>query len=546
LSTPEPRTEFAALPIEIGDLVDRKYKIERLLGEGGMACVYRALHTQLDDYVALKFLRPEAALRADIKARFRDEARAAGRLRSPHVARVRDVGEHVGLSYLVLDYLAGRDLRDALSDGFVLPVQRAADYIIQACEGVAEAHAAGIVHRDLKPENLFIEYIDAETEIIKVLDFGISKVNISGALSEIALQGGTREIIGSPLYMAPEQIRTPHDIDGRVDVWSLGVVLFEMLTLQHPFGRVTAYPTLVARVLETPAALASMHNPLVPSELEAVVQKALAKSPAVRFATVVELATALAPFASKSSRAVAEEVARRATMRGWHSLPDTQLPSTPPSSPSLAPPSSHTLAHGSPPAASVAPPQAIELAVVAVAAEREAEVAAAVASEVLPPAPASSEPLLPSVHLAQSGSAVSHTFHPPPEAKQPTQRRRLARPIGIAALLLCATGVGYMLRRLSEPVPPGSAAVVNISSAPQTAFVSPLPLAAQSASTPLPSAVPSAAVAATVHPVLAASTAAPVLMPALGAGARLAAPTAATAAISASAAPSTFDLRLNR
>jgi eukaryotic-like serine/threonine-protein kinase len=323
-------------PVGIGDVVSGKYEVDAIVGEGGMGFVLRAVHTELRDFVALKFLRPEAVARPDIKARFRDEARAAVRLRSEHVAQVRDVGEHNGLPYIVMEYLNGRDLRDILMQEALLPIETIAEYIIQACAGLAEAHALGIVHRDVKPENLFVSERSTGGAIVKILDFGISKVALVDNTSEMALHGGTREMIGSPLYMSPEQIRTPHEIDRRVDIWSLGVVLYELLTGVHPFGDAGEFPLLVANILEQPNPTPSARRRGVSPELDEIVSRALAKNPADRYLSAGDLAMALAPFARTGARQLAAETVRSMIARGWSEISLSALNSDYP-----APPSAH-------------------------------------------------------------------------------------------------------------------------------------------------------------------------------------------------------------
>jgi len=210
--------------VKEGDLLAGKYRVERVLGSGGMGIVVAARHEQLDQRVAIKFVREEALGNEDAVARFLREARAAVKLRSEHAAKVLDVGTlESGAPYMVMEYLEGSDLGAILSEGEPLSVEVAAEYIAQACEAVAEAHAAGIVHRDLKPQNLFLTQTIGGGARVKVLDFGVSKTLEStggGGLTQ------TRSMLGSPLYMSPEQMRSSRDVDARSDVWVFGVVLF--------------------------------------------------------------------------------------------------------------------------------------------------------------------------------------------------------------------------------------------------------------------------------------------------------------------------------
>src|SRR5580692_1093404 len=217
-------------PVSEGDLLAGKYRVERVLGAGGMGIVVAARHEQLDQMVAIKFVRDEALDNEEAVQRFLREARAAVKLKSEHVARVLDVGKlDSGAPYMVMEYLEGNDLGHILTEQGPMEAAAATDWILQACEAVAEAHAAGIVHRDLKPENLFLTNTVGGTQKIKVLDFGVSK-SMGGASGELSNLTRTRAMLGSPLYMAPEQMRSSRDVDARADIWALGVVLFQLLT----------------------------------------------------------------------------------------------------------------------------------------------------------------------------------------------------------------------------------------------------------------------------------------------------------------------------
>src|SRR5450755_319444 len=217
-----------------GDVLAGKYRIEAVLGEGGMGIVLSATHIELGSRVAIKVLRPELAHTEDAVSRLLVEARSAASIRSEHVARVLDVGRlESGLPFLVLEHLEGRDLQQILARSGRLASQVAVDFVLQACQALSEAHSAGIVHRDLKPENLFLTYRADGTPVVKVLDFGISK-RLSHDGREAA-RTNPSELLGSPLYMAPEQMKGSVSIDARVDIWSLGVVLYELCTGQSPF-----------------------------------------------------------------------------------------------------------------------------------------------------------------------------------------------------------------------------------------------------------------------------------------------------------------------
>jgi serine/threonine-protein kinase len=277
---------------QVGEIIGNKYALVRLLGEGGMGLVFEALHLRLEQRVALKFLRPDVLVLAEAVERFEREARAASRIRGPHVAHVLDVDNDVaGRPYLVLELLEGRDLEVELQERGSFPIDEAVDYVLQACAAVAEAHRAGVVHRDLKPSNLFLT-LESGVRVVKVLDFGISKV-LSESADPVT---STSAAVGTPLYMSPEQVRSSKDVDGRADVWSLGVILFELLAGTPPFlGTTTA--AIAAIVADaTPSIRAS--RPDVPEALEHVILTALAKDPSQRFPSIDAFAAALIPFAS--------------------------------------------------------------------------------------------------------------------------------------------------------------------------------------------------------------------------------------------------------
>jgi serine/threonine protein kinase len=285
-TSPAPTNPFAqATPrgVAPGSVIAGKYRIERMLGEGGMGRVYAARQTGLERPVALKILRPELARDAVALTRFHREARLIASLNSEHVVRVHDLGAlDTGEPYLVMELLEGEDLGTVLARG-PIPVHQATALILAACEALAEAHALGIVHRDIKPSNLFL----TRTHRLKVLDFGIAKLAAPSAGS-LAMTG-EGIVLGSPRYMAPEQITGSRDVDARADIWSLGATLYHLVTGSPPF----AEPTLEAIF----AAILSGHTPpllgSLPPGVAGVIHRALARDPAARFATVGELAAAL-------------------------------------------------------------------------------------------------------------------------------------------------------------------------------------------------------------------------------------------------------------
>jgi serine/threonine protein kinase len=275
-------------PVVVGEVLAGKYRVERVIGEGGMGVVVAAKHLQLDSLVALKFITQNKGQAVE---RFVREARSAVRLKSEHVARVSDVGTFEnGMPYMVMEYLEGRDLNSVLSASGPLPIADAVGYVVQACEAIAEAHALGIVHRDLKPHNLFLATGVGGRPKVKVLDFGISKATGS----ELVLTKST-EIVGTPVYMAPEQLRSARDVDSRADVWAIGVVLYELLTGRLPFEAETL-PQLCTMVLsETPRA-PGVHRPEIPPALSEAVMRCLKREPRERYADVAGLVADLAPF----------------------------------------------------------------------------------------------------------------------------------------------------------------------------------------------------------------------------------------------------------
>jgi serine/threonine-protein kinase len=302
-ATPGPVTSSAANAqryVAVGELICGKYLVEGVLGVGGMAFVLAARHIDLDQLFAIKFLNAEFLAEKTIVERFMREAKAACQVRNEHVARVHDVGWHEGAPFLVMEHLTGRDLSTLLAEGGPLPIEAAAEYAIQACEALASAHALGIVHRDVKPENLFL--LDREgPPTIKLLDFGISK----GAVEIGASKLTGRLSLGTPHYMSPEQIRSTTTADHRSDLWSLGAVLYELLTgeLAFPGNNVTE---LCAAVLEAEPAPLTQYRPDLPFGLCDVVLKCLRKAPAERWENVAELACALLPFAPHRSMVSAE------------------------------------------------------------------------------------------------------------------------------------------------------------------------------------------------------------------------------------------------
>lgn len=298
------REESLARLTGVGTVLAGKYRIEKVVGAGGMGAVVAARHLRLGTRVAIKFLLPRSNARGRIADRFVREARAVSRITSPHVSRVFDVDlRDDGVPYIVMEFLEGETLGRTLRRRGRLEVGESVDLLLGACEAIAQAHALGIVHRDLKPENLFVtRTLDGAPPILKVLDFGISKTLHAGD-TELSPGSTTGDgFMGSPPYMSPEQLTTPGDVDARVDVWALGVVLYECVTGSLPFHGSSIGQTCVQILQHAPPAVSTSY-PDIPAELDAVVQRCLAKSKEERFATVLELARELAPFGGLRARA---------------------------------------------------------------------------------------------------------------------------------------------------------------------------------------------------------------------------------------------------
>ena len=281
--------------LQPGATVAGKFRIERILGAGGMGTVAVAMHVQLEQRVALKVLHEQAASDPAAVQRFLREARAAAKLRSEHICHVTDVGQlDNGAPYIVMELLEGQDLAALLSHGAMAPVH-AIDAVLQACVGLAEAHAHGIVHRDLKPANLFVTRRLDGSPLIKVLDFGIAKAPAQAATGLTQ----TQAVMGTPGYMAPEQLRSTKDADARADIWALGVILYQALSGRLPFPANSITEFAVKSVMDPP-------DPIdVDPNLRAVILRCLEKEPAGRFPDIASFAQALAPFGGTQARAQA-------------------------------------------------------------------------------------------------------------------------------------------------------------------------------------------------------------------------------------------------
>lgn len=280
--------------VPVGAVLAQRYVVEGLVGVGGMGYVVRSRQIFTDQPVAVKLLLPERARDRAVVTRFLREARAAARLRSEHVCRIFDVGMlDDGVPYIAMEYLDGQDLSTVLKERGALSVREAVACVRQACEAVAEAHALGIVHRDLKPHNLFLSMRPDGTGSIKVLDFGVAKILDAAEQLQLTSDGA---ILGSPAYMAPEQMMSARTVDRRADVWALGVVLFELLGGRSPFAAPSVNATC-ARVLTQPAPHLGDLGVTIPAGLEALIGRCLQKDREQRLQSVQELVAGLEPFA---------------------------------------------------------------------------------------------------------------------------------------------------------------------------------------------------------------------------------------------------------
>ena len=296
--------------VNLGEVFADRYRLDAIIGRGAMGVVVSAHDRRLDIEVAIKLLLAFAPDRSEAAARFVQEGRAAARLRSQHAVNVRDIAMHPsGLPYIVMDRLTGSDLAKLLHNAGPVPLEIAVDYLLEACEAVDEAHRRGIVHRDLKPANLFLADVEPGRPIIKVLDFGVAKILFGGSdtvdagssLVGTPARTEKRAIVGSPFYMSPEQMLSTRDVDGRTDIWSLGVTLYELVVGEPPYTG-TSLVQVYSRMTHPgdhawKRCLARIAPPLLP-----IVARCLERDRAARYPSVAELAADLAPLGSNRGR----------------------------------------------------------------------------------------------------------------------------------------------------------------------------------------------------------------------------------------------------
>jgi serine/threonine protein kinase len=344
---PESNT-FSPEDYAVGQVISGRFRVEHVIGIGSMGIVLAARHLELDERVAIKFIRSEMQAVPGVLSRFAREAKAAASIKSEHIAQVFDVGTADGIGpYIVMEYLEGRDLAAVLELEGRLPIRRAVHYVMQACEALAVAHSGGITHRDIKPENLFLTR-QGDLERIKLLDFGISKAALTGKVFGDELSSADNTcLLGTPLYMSPEQIRANVEIDHRTDVWSLGAVLYELISARSAFVA-ESVRQVWTRILETSPTPLAAFCPEAPPTLQAVIDRCLEKDPARRFQNVAELAVALLPFAPSRARLYAQRTSSILGTKSDSVMP-APLPSPLPLSASVSVPLAAPLARSSHP-----------------------------------------------------------------------------------------------------------------------------------------------------------------------------------------------------
>jgi len=293
--------------VEVGQVISSKYKLLRLLGDGGMGSVYEAEHLRLGTHVAIKVLHSDLARRSGLIDRFLQEARVSAQIRSPHVVQVTDVeSTHDGIAYIVMELLQGEPLSSLEKRERTLSVPVACEYTLQILQALEAAHSLGVVHRDLKPDNVFVTF-DGTKPVVKLIDFGIAKLK----RAEGAAGAGQKNLtvagmmMGTPEYMAPEQAYSATDVDARADLYSVGVMLYEMLSGQTPAQGDD--PRIVVLKVERGEVTPLVHvAPNVPPEVAGLVHRAMAPRPELRFSSAAEMRLALEAVLSGKRPATAK------------------------------------------------------------------------------------------------------------------------------------------------------------------------------------------------------------------------------------------------
>ncbi|MGZ3427325.1 MAG: protein kinase domain-containing protein [Polyangia bacterium] len=309
----------------IGATVDGRYRVIGKIGAGGMGAVYKVEHLAMGKLAAMKVLHSSLTQDREVAQRFKREAEAVSRLSSSNTVQVFDFGESGGSMYLVMELVKGEDLGAILRRDGPMPFARLAPMMIQVCEALSEAHEAGIVHRDLKPENLFVSRARDGRDVVKVLDFGLAKLRDSEELNQVTARGS---LIGTPFYMSPEQIRAD-ELDARSDIYSLGALMYRVLTGVHPFTAPTPVAVLTQHLTEelVPPSRRKPELHIAP-RVEAIVMKAMKKRMEERYASADELKAALAEAASSPSQkltTISQEM-RRASDRDLRNDPSVATP----------------------------------------------------------------------------------------------------------------------------------------------------------------------------------------------------------------------------
>ncbi len=459
--------------IRVGDVLVDRYRVERLLGAGGMGMVLAARHILLDELYAIKIVRPELAHDEEIVRRFLQEAQSCVRLKSPHVAKVTDVHRlPEGEPFMVMEYLTGQDLGELLKKTGRLPILDAVNYVVQACDAIGEAHAIGILHRDLKPANLFLTQDRYGAPLIKVLDFGISKVLDRDDDEELTR---TTVAMGTPPYMPPEQFINARHVTARSDIWSLGCVLYRILTNELPFRKdenTSIEEVVKSREPKPPREL----RPEIPEALEAVILRCLRKKKDERFATASALADALCEAVGLPLPTSGPAPTPR---------PKSDPPPPPPPPPPIGRNETSTVPEGG-----EAVKKPVDSTVKGIHDQTENEAAANTAS--------GSIQVEITTHSGLSTGGGAQREHTEGVTPSPRPKRDLRALVG-GVVFLAASGfaIAWFMRpaRPDEvliPIP--SAAVLPPTGAPSSSVVPtpPAPSAAPSIATPSPSAVPPA------------------------------------------------------